>query len=213
MNQYKKWQMQCMAKEAVEILSKSHYDAHYAENIEEARKFVLGTIPKGVSIALGGSETINDLNIIDTFRNGNYKLYDRYDKSLPHEQVVEIMRQSLLADFLVTGTNAITRNGELVNMDCSGNRVAGMIFGPKRVIVVTGANKLVDNIDDAIKRIKSIAPMNAKRIKHETPCAETGRCMDCHIKKRLCNYMTVIYNGWKFEGRITVVVIAEELGF
>jgi L-lactate utilization protein LutB len=211
MNSYKKWQSQCIAKEAVEILQKKHYNACYAEDLQEARKMVLNMIPEGASIALGGSVTLSDMNIIDTLRSDRYNLFDRYQK-LPHDEIVEIMRQSLLADVLLTGTNAITRQGELVNLDCSGNRVAGMIFGPKKVIIVAGANKVVDTLDDAMKRLKQIAPLNAKRIKHETPCTETGRCMDCQIQKRLCNYMTVIYHGMKFEGRLNVIMVAEETG-
>lgn len=212
MNGYRKWQLECLAREAVDTLNKNHYDAHYARDLDEAKEMVLNMIPKGSSIALGGSVTISEMGLIDIFRTGDYKLFDRY-QDLPHEQIVEIMRQSLLADFLVTGTNAITRSGELVNMDCTGNRVAGMIFGPKRVIVVAGANKLVDDVDEAVKRIKSIAPLNSKRIRHETPCTETGKCMDCKVKKRICNYLTVINNGWKFEGRISVIVIPDEVGF
>jgi L-lactate utilization protein LutB len=212
MNSFKKWQWQCIAKETVEILKHKHYDAFYAEDLQEARKMVLNLISEGASIALGGSVTVSDMDLIDTFRKGNYQLYDRY-QDIPHSEVVEIMRQSLLADYLVTGTNAITKQGELVNIDCSGNRVAGMIFGSKKVIIIAGANKVVDSLEDAFKRLKRIAPLNAKRIKHETPCVETGKCMDCQIQPRLCNYMTVIYHGMKFEGRITVIMVAEETGF
>jgi hypothetical protein len=145
-------------------------------------------------------------------RHGNYRLFDRYQK-LPFPEIVEIMRQSLQADFLITGTNAITRAGELVNIDSTGNRVAGMIFGPKKVIIIAGANKVVDSLEDAMKRLKQIAPLNAKRIKHQTPCTETGRCMNCQIQERICNYLTVIYHGMKFEGRLTVIMVAEETGF
>jgi len=212
MNTYKKWQYQCVAKEMVEKLRTYHYDAHYAENLEDAKTMVLRMIPAGASVALGGSETVTAMNILETLRSDTYRLFDRYQK-LPHEEIVEIMRQSLLADVLLTGTNAITRNGELVNLDCSGNRVAGMIFGPKKVIIVAGANKVVDTLDDAMKRMKQIAPLNAKRIKHATPCAETGRCMDCHIQPRLCNYLSVIYHGMKFPGRLAVILIAEDIGF
>ena len=88
-----------------------------------------------------------------------------------------------------------------------------MIFGPKKVIIVAGANKVVDTLDDAMKRVKQIAPLNSKRIKHETPCVETGRCMDCHIQKRICNYLSVIYHGMKFPGRLTVILIADDIGF
>jgi hypothetical protein len=212
MNQYRKWQYQCIAKEMVDILNSCHYNAQYAENLEDARKLVLDMIPEGASIALGGSETLSAMNIIDTLRSDTYRLFDRYAKR-PHDEIVELMRQSLLADVLLTGTNAITRQGELVNLDCSGNRVAPMIFGPKKVIIVAGANKVVDTLDDAMKRVKQIAPMNSKRIKHETPCIETGRCMDCRVKKRICNYLTVIYHGMKFDGRLNIIMVAEETGF
>lgn len=212
MNQYKKWQYQCIAKEMVDVLNSYHYNAQYAETLADARTMVLDMIPAGASIALGGSETLAAMNIIDTLRSDTYKLFDRYAKS-PHEEIVELMRQSLLADVMLTSTNAITRQGELVNIGCSGNRVSAMIFGPKKVIIVAGANKVVDTLDDAMKRVKQIAPMNSKRIKHETPCVETGRCMDCYIQKRICNYLTVIYHGMKFEGRLNVILVAEEIGF
>lgn len=212
MNTYQKWQYQCIAKETVDVLRKKQYDAYYAEDLAEARKMVLERIPEGSSIALGGSETLTAMDIIDTLRSDKYKLFDRYQKR-PHEEIVEIMRQSLLADVLLTGTNAITRQGELVNIDCSGNRVAGMIFGPKKVIIVAGANKVVDTLDDAMQRLKQIAPLNAKRIKHETPCTETGRCMDCQTPKRVCNYVTITYHGMKFPGRLVVILVAEAAGF
>jgi len=212
MNKFKKWQCQAIAKEMTEVLKNKCYDTHYAEDIEEAKKMILDMIPTGSSVALGGSETLGAMGMIDIFRNGDYKFFDRYQK-LPFPEIVEIYRQSLLADFLVTGTNAVTRNGELVNVDSSGNRVAGMIFGPKRVIVVCGANKVVDDLDEAFKRLKKIAPMNALRNGHKTPCAETGRCMDCQIQARMCNSIGIINHGMKFEGRITVIMVAEETGF
>ena len=212
MNQYKKWQAQLAAKEMVEILNAKSYHALYAEDLNAAKEIVLKMIPLGSSVALGGSETLNAMGMVDTFRNGNYQFYDRYQK-LPFPEIVEIYRQSLLADFLVTGANAITRKGEIVNMDSSGNRVVGIIFGPRRVIIVAGANKVVDNLDEAMKRIKQIAPMNAKRLGHKTPCAETGKCMDCQTPARICNSIGIVNHGMKFEGRISVIVIAEEVGF
>ncbi len=213
MNKYKKWQFQRIAEEMVDILSKKHYHAQYAEDLTEARNLVLDMIPEDSSIALGGSVTLSDMDLIETFRNGPYRLFDRYQK-LPFPEIVEIMRQSLLADVLVTGANAITRNGELVNVDSSGNRVAGLSFGPKKVIIVTGANKVVDTFDDALKRLRQIAPLNVKRLgNHKTPCLETGRCMDCQSQRRICNSLGVIYHGMKFEGRLNVVMVAEETGF
>lgn len=212
MNQYQKWKAQMVAAEMVEILNARSYRAFYAEDLDAAKKLVLEMIPLGSSVALGGSETLNAMGMVDTFRNGDYQFFDRYQQ-LPFPEIVEIYRQSLLADFLVTGANAITRKGEIVNMDSSGNRVAGTIFGPRRVIIVAGVNKVVDDLEEALKRIKQIAPMNAKRLGHQTPCAVTGKCMDCQTPERICNSIGIINHGMKFEGRISVLIIAEEVGF
>jgi hypothetical protein len=212
MNKYIKRQCQVIAKEMVEVLKEKSYDAFYAEDLEEAKKLVLNMIPYKSSVAVGGSETLAAMGIVDIFRQGDYDFFDRY-QNIPFTETVEIYRQSMLADFLVTSTNALTRKGELVNTDSSGNRVAGMIFGPKRVIVVAGANKVVDNLDEALKRIRKIAPMNAFRNGHKVPCVETGICVDCQLQQSVCNSIGIINHGRKFEGRITVIMVAEEAGF
>lgn len=213
MDNTKKTTNLCKAKEIVDTLNKKHFKALYVETLEQAKEKLLGMIDEGASVAIGGSTTLSEMGIVDILRNGNYKFFDRY-QDLPFDpDIVEIHRKSLTADFLLTGTNAITKSGELVNTDCTGNRVAPMIFGPKNVIIVAGVNKIVDSLDDAFQRIRDIAPMNSKRIKHETPCIETGYCMDCDCKKRICNFTTIIHNGIKFEGRIKIIIIAEELGY
>ncbi|TCL58640.1 YkgG family uncharacterized protein [Hydrogenispora ethanolica] len=212
MNKFRKWQCRRTAEAMVEVLRQKCYDAHYAEDLDEALKMVLAMIPEGSSVAVGGSETLSAMGLVDILRHGNYRFFDRY-QDRPFEEIVEIYRQSLLADFLVTGTNALTRQGELVNVDSSGNRVAGMIFGPRRVIVVAGANKVVDDLAGAFKRLKQIAPMNALRNGHQTPCVETGVCMDCQIPARVCNAIGIINHGMKFAGRISVIMVAEEVGF
>ncbi len=212
MNQWQKWQARLIAREMVGILNAQSYQALYAEDLDAARELILGMIPPGSSVALGGSETLSAMGLVEAFRDGEYRFFDRYQK-LPFPEIVEIYRQSMLADFLVTGSNAITRNGEIVNMDSSGNRAAGIIFGPRRVIIAAGVNKVVDTVADALKRIKAIAPLNAKRLGHPTPCAETGRCMDCLTPARICNAISIVNHGLKFEGRITVIIIADELGF
>lgn len=212
MNMIKKWQYQCIAKEMVDVLKNKHFDAHYAEDLDSAKDIILKLIPKGAIIGLGGSVTINEMGLIDVFSNGEYNLIDRYNQPT-WEDTVDAYRQGLLSDYFVCGTNAITRNGELVNIDCSGNRVAAMIFGPKRVIIIAGANKVVNNLDDAYKRLKNIAPLNCRRLNHKTPCFETGKCENCNIQSRMCNYTTIIHHGMKFEGRISIVLIADEAGF
>ncbi len=213
METIKQWKNICKAKTIVAVLNKKHFQASYVLNLAEAKEKLIAMIDDGASVALGGSTTLSDMGIVDVLRNGNYAFFDRY-QNLPFDpDIVDIHRKSLTADFLLTGTNAITKQGELVNTDCTGNRVAPMIFGPKNVIIVAGVNKIVENLEDAFKRIREIAPMNSKRIKHETPCVETGYCVDCDCKKRICNFTTIIHNGIKFEGRIKIIIIADEAGY
>lgn len=212
MNELKKWKYQCVAKEMVEVLNKKQYDAHYAESLEEAKAMVLSMIPEGAVIGLGGSTTVRDMGILDTLRNGKYKLIDRYNAK-SWEDELKCYREALTSEYFLTGTNCITRNGELVNTDSSGNRVSAMIFGPQKVIVVAGANKVVNNLDEAMIRLKEIAPMNCKRLGHKTPCAVTGKCEDCQIQARMCNYTAIIHHGMKFKDRITIILVADETGF
>jgi len=212
MNPIKKWHNQCLANDMVEILNKKHFNAIYAETAEDAKKLLLDMIPEKSSIAMGGSVTLGDMGLVEIFRSEKYNFFDRYNQP-SYNDMVEVYRQSLLADYLVTSTNAITKNGELVNTDCSGNRVAGMIFGPKNVIIVAGVNKIVKNIDEAFERIKHIAPINAKRIRHQTPCSQTGFCTDCDARERICNFTTIIHNGLKYKDRTTIIVVAEDLGY
>lgn len=213
MNEFQEWKNVCKAKQIVEVLNQRHFKASYVATRKEAKEKLIGMLEEGASVAIGGSTTLSDMGMVEVLRNGNYKFFDRYQRLPFDPDIVDIHRQSLTADYLITGTNAITKQGELVNTDCTGNRVAPMIFGPKNVIIVAGVNKIVDTLDDAFKRIREIAPMNSKRIKHETPCVETGFCVDCDCKKRICNFTTIIHNGIKFEGRIKIIIVAEELGY
>lgn len=212
MNGLKKWQYQCIARNMVEILKAKQYDAHYAEDAGAARKIVLDMIPENSVIGLGGSVTLKEMGIPEIFRQRPYKLIDRYNQP-SWEAELQAYRDAQHSDYFVCGTNAITEKGELVNMDSSGNRVSSMIFGPQRVIIVAGANKVVGTLEDAMKRLKQIAPLNCRRLGHKTPCAVTGKCEDCNIQARMCNYTTIIHHGMKFQGRISVVLIAEDIGF
>ena len=212
-NPIEKWRDRLLAHEMVDVLNKRHFDAVYAEDAAEARQKLLDMIPEGSSVAVGGSVTITDMGLIDEFRTPKYRFFERFVGIDTVEKMIDIFKKSLTADFLVTGVNAVTENGELVNTDCSGNRVGNMIFGADRVIVITGVNKYVKNLDEAFSRIKKIAPMNAKRINHHSPCTETGKCEDCDCYDRICNVTTIMHSGHKFPGRITVIVAAEELGY
>lgn len=211
----KQWSREILARNMIGILNQKGYDTVYAADLAQARQIVLETVPKGARIALGGSVTVDQLNLLETFRGEEYRLFDRYAPGLTSEKDHELRRQSMVADYLITGTNAITKNGELVNIDCSGNKTAGMIFGPKHVIIVTGVNKVVDTLDEAMKRLYRIAPLNSKRIGHNTPCTVTGVCCDeaCDTEQRMCNYISIINNGRKYPGKYRIVMISEEIGY
>ncbi|MBP2644429.1 MAG: hypothetical protein H6Q67_2316 [Firmicutes bacterium] len=207
----KKWQFEQMARLLIRVLQNKGFETIYANDLPEAKRKVLELIPENVTIGLGGSVTLEQMNILDTLRNGNYSLIDRYQKATPEEHI-QYFKDALAAEYFLTGANAITKNGEIVCTDCSGNRVAAMFFGPNKVIIVVGANKLVENLDEAMGRIKKIAPINARRNHHNTPCTMTGFCERCNQPESMCNYTGIIHNGMRFKGRTTVVVVAEEAG-
>jgi len=215
MKDTKKWRNEILARDIIKVLLEKGYGAVYAADKATARQIILDSIPKGSSITLGGSVTLDEMDLLETFRSSDYKLYDRYAKGITSEEDHELRRIAVTADYLVTGTNAITRKGELVNIDCSGNKTAGMVFGSKHVVIVTGVNKIVDNLDDAMKRLYDIAPLNAKRVGHTPPCTLTGRCCDeeCNDEQRMCNYISIINNGRKYKGKYIIVVIPEEIGY
>ncbi|MGL5573676.1 lactate utilization protein [Cetobacterium sp.] len=197
----------------MDTLSKKNYNPIYAENLEEAKEIILNLIPLHSSIALGGSVTINQLDIIDTFRGDEYHLFDRYNQP-DWPSTLQCMREGLLADFFLTSTNAISKNGELIQTDSGGNRVASLLWGPKNVIVVCGINKLVDTWQEGMNRIKEfVGPLNSKRINHKTPCNISGVCEDCQTKQRICNFTSVIKSGKRVGKPITIIIINEEVGY
>ena len=140
------------------------------------------------------------------------KVLDPYDKTLSREESIECRRQSLLVDLFITGTNAITEMGILVNLDMIGNRVAALTFGPKSVIVLAGRNKIVPDLEEAMVRVKNIAaPANTMRLGMKTPCAKTSYCEECKSKDRICNSWAITEKSFP-KGRIKIVLINEDLG-
>jgi hypothetical protein len=209
-NKYRKWFGEQRCGQALKVFGEKGWTTHYAENRETARELLFNAcVPKNVSVGLGGSETLNALEVLPALRSGDYRLYDRYNCA----DHFEVCRDSLMADYFITGANALTLNGEMVNLDCSGSRVAAMAYGPRHVVVVAGVNKLCANLDEAVARVRSIAPMNCRRNEHKTPCAVNGICTDCNIPDRMCNHLLITLNALKFAGKYTIILINEELGF
>lgn len=216
MDQVIKWDYENKAREIIDILNKCEFDAQYAPDQAAAKKMVGDLIPDGSKIAVGGSVTLNETGILaDVIRDPKYNFIDRYNAG-SFDGMIECYREGLTSDVFVTSVNAVTKEGQLVCIDCTGNRVSSLIFGPKKVIVVVGVNKIVDTLEDGIKRCRKVAPLNARRIPHEgTPCFEDGVCRRalCNMKARVCNSIGIVDGCHYFPGRITVIVVPEVLGY
>lgn len=212
MNENVQWKLRKKIEGIAPTLAKLGYGLTIADTTAEAAEAALALIPEQSTVGLGGSVTLDELGIVERIRNGPWKLIDRY-RTKSWDERMQRYREALDADVFVTGVNAITNQGWLVDMDSSGNRVAATIFGPRKVIVVAGANKIVEGLDEAFSRIREIAPMNCRRLGHKTPCAETGSCADCEIAESMCNYVGIVRTGLKENGRFHLVLVAESLGF
>ena len=229
-SQEMKWFYEQRAKTVIKNLQKKNTNGQYFPSREEALSAVLEMIPPGAVVSRGDSITLDQVEIIPELEKRNQnRIIDPMEKDAEglyviadREQRLTLAREAFTSDIFLTGTNAVTLDGKLVNADGAGNRVSLMIFGPKKVIVVVGANKIVKDVDEALARIREFAaPVNAKRhfLKHhrpefgDLPCVRTGVCVECHHDWCICRY-TVIIDGemiWE-KGRTTVVLVGEELG-
>jgi len=200
-------------KRTIEALHKNHMDAFYAQSIEEAQGIFKSLVNKNSVVTAGGSMSAVELELIDILKDGDYVYIDRERGGITPEEVQIVQRQAFTADYFVTGTNAITENGELFNIDGNGNRVAAISFGPKQVIVVAGSNKIVRDAQEARRRVKEIAaPANAMRLDCKTPCAADGICRDCSSDSRVC-CIEVLTGFQRIQKRIKVIIVDESLGF
>lgn len=198
-----------------DALEANNFEVYIAANTEEAKKIVRELLPRtgAKSIAWGGSLTYVQTGLYDELKNSaDYEILDSYQKGLKPEEALELRRRSLLADLFITGTNGITETGKLVNLDMTGNRVAGIIFGPRSVVILAGRNKVVPDVEEAMLRVKNYAaPANAMRLDKKTPCAKTSICEECGSPDRICNTWTITEKSYP-KGRIKVVLINQDLG-
>lgn len=200
------------AKILVKNLHSRHFDAWYCETKEEALEKALELIPEGASVGWGGAMSAQQIGLMDRLNAGNYRAIDR-DKTTSMEERQAAMKQCLMADVFVTGANAISLDGQMVNIDGIGNRVAAIVYGPDSVIVVAGVNKIMDSLEDAVRRARNVAaPMNMQRFGLKTPCDVTGACGDCKSENCICNQILITRNC-KPAGRIKFIIVGEELGF
>lgn len=199
----------------VKNLKARGFDACYKATKEEALTEALARIPADAVVSWGGSVSVQQIGLLDAMRDGTHHIIDRDSAKDPDERM-ELMRQALLCDVFLTGTNAISENGRLINMDGNGNRVAALTFGPKQVIVIAGMNKVVRTVEDGLQRIRTVAgPVNMMRFMNEntsTVCAKLGVCGDCNSPDCICNHF-VVTRRCRPVGRIQVILVGEELGY
>lgn len=213
MNKNIEWLNEKKIERTINNLSKNNIKGYYAKDNDELINIIKNISKEGEMVSVGGSITLFETKIIDLLRSGRYNFLDRYEENLTPEEIKEIYRKSFCADTYFSSANAITEEGEIFNVDGNGNRVAAMLYGPDKVILVVGVNKIVKNIDEAIKRNKELSgPANAKRLNINTPCAKVGHCMDCKSDDRICCEYTVIKRQ-RTLNRMHVIFINDVLGF
>jgi len=203
-----------VAKKIIKQLEKRRMEGTYAPNAAQAADEIVAMIPKGATVYRCGSLTTGAIGLWERLSKvSGVQVIDPYQPGLAPAEAFELRRKGLTADFMIASSNAITLDGRLVNLDATGNRVAAMCFGPKKVILVVGMNKVAPDLDTAMARVKHYAaPVNTIRLGFDNPCKETGLCSDCKSPQRLCNLWSII-EGHMIKDRIHVKLVGENLGY
>lgn len=198
----------------IECLKKNEMEAVYFPTVAEAKEEALRRIPSGARVGIGGSITLREMGIPETLEKRGDEVYDHWKEGLSKERRQEVGKKQQRSDFFLTSTNALTLDGKLINVDATGNRVASMIFGPERVMVIAGVNKIVKNLNEGLARVKKVAaPRNCQRRKDPTPCAQDLVCRNCDTPARLCRVTTIIERRpWGIK-EFAVILVGEELGY
>ncbi len=202
-----------LADTIIDRFNKRGIEGYYCENAEEALLTAKRFLTPGCSISWGGSQTLIEIGLLESLStSSDYIIYDRDTAKTPEEKL-QMYSKTVTADYYFMSSNAITLDGQLVNIDGAGNRVACLITGPKNVIIIAGMNKIVTDVNTAIERVRNMAtPPNTVRLGKKTPCAETGKCANCLAEDCICNQI-VITRRSGIQGRIKVILVGEELGF
>ena len=211
MNPKKKF-YETAAETLIKNLDKRGMEAYYVDNKDDALKMALRFVTPGSSVSWGGSMSINEIGLIPALKAWDCTVLDR---TVPktEEEKKEFFGKFAVCDYYFMSTNAITMDGELVNIDGTGNRVASLIFGPSNVVIIAGMNKVADNLESAVDRARNTAaPMNTIRLDRKTPCTQVGRCMDCMSPDCICNQFVVTRRSAP-AGRIKIILVGEELGY
>jgi len=213
MDDYRKWLGEHWAQRTIEALKRHGFDAHFFKDIESAKMFILNMILSHETFGFGGSDTVRSMGIIEELKLKGKTIYDHWEKGISKEEDLNIRLMQGRCDCFLCSANAISMTGEIVNVDGIGNRVNAMTFGPRKVIIIAGVNKIVPDLDSALKRVKEIAgPMRARSLNMNTPCSETALCNDCNSPQRICR-ITVILHRKPMLTDISVILINEPMGY
>lgn len=202
------------ANRVVAALKKNLFDSLYVPTGEQAVEEILKRIPEGATVGVGGSLTLRQIGVVELLKKRGHSVFDHWQEGLDPAEVEEIRRRQITSDVFISSSNAVTAAGHLVNIDGTGNRVASMTFGPKKVIVVAGINKITRDLDSAMKRIKNeAAPLNFCRLKLPTPCAKTTFCADCQPPARFCRVTAITEVRPGGIPEFVVIIVGKNLGF
>lgn len=187
-------------------------EVEYFETLDQVKNHILKIIGEECTIGIGHSATLQTMDIVEKLISRGNQVYDK-ELAKTKEESKLLKKKALTTDWYITGSNAITLDGRIINVDHSGNRVAAITFGPDKVIVVVGKNKIVANVEEGIKRVKNIAcPLNAKRAGYNPPCVSLGKCVDCISTERVCNTLSII-EGQADKNRMKLYIVNEEYGY
>lgn len=213
METVKQWHQAAVGQRVVAALQKNDFDARYVATLAEAADFIMAQVSPGMKVGFGGSMTIKDMGIQDKVQAAGGTVLDHGTPGLTREERVAVAREELLSDLYLCSSNAVTLDGRLVNIDGMGNRVSALSFGPEKVIVVLGINKVCQDEAAAFERLETIAsPMNNKRLDIPNPCTKTGVCMDCQGPTRICRVYSVIRRK-PVATDMTVLIVGENGGY
>ncbi len=208
----KRKHLQQLAQAVIKPLAKNGFSACYLEDREAARQKLLELVPAGAAIGVGGSMTIREIAVLDDLESRGHLIHNHWKPGLSQEQIMAIRRAHLTSDVFLTSANALTLKGQIVSTDGVGNRVCAMTFGPKRVIIVAGANKIVRDLEAALNRVKDVCTPRTMGEGEPVPCVKTGVCTDCDSPARACR-ATIILDRRPMLTETYVLVVGEELGF
>ena len=197
----------------IDALEKNNMLGFFVNNEVELLELIGKLIPINSTVGCGDSVTLEQTGVFDFLRNGNYCFLDKHRNGITKGEKNEMYIKNFSVNTFVTGTNAVTMDGKIFNIDGNGSRIAPIIYGPKQVIIIIGINKIVNNVDEAIERTRQIAaPLDAKRLKKETPCTKLNKCIDCKHEQRICNDFLLI-TGQFIKNRIKIIIVNKELGY